>query len=160
MMDKKMIFTKSVFLIYFALFIASCSQNAEKPNFIIFLVDDLGWKDVGYMGSKYYETPNIDQMAREGMSFTSAYANAPNCAPTRACLMSGMYTPRHGVYTVGDPARGKSENRMLIPSPNNTELDGSFVTLAEALKENGYANCHVGKWHLGEDDLTSPEAQG
>ena len=155
-----MIFKKSVFLIYFALFVTSCSQITEKPNFIIFLVDDLGWKDVGYMGSKYYETPNIDQMAREGMSFTSAYANAPNCAPTRACLMSGMYTPRHGVYTVGDPARGKSENRMLIPSPNNTELDGSFVTLAEALKENGYANCHVGKWHLGEDDLTSPEAQG
>ena len=159
-MGIKTIFKKSVFLICIALFVASCSQKAEKPNFIIFLVDDLGWKDLGYMGSKYYETPNIDRLAGQGMIFTNAYANAANCAPTRACLMSGMYTPRHGVYTVANPDRGKSENRMLIPFPNNTELDGSFVTLAEALKENGYTNCHVGKWHLGEDDLTSPEAQG
>ena len=133
---------------------------AKKPNFIIFLVDDLGWKDVGYMGSKYYETPNIDKMATEGMVFTNAYANASNCAPTRACLMSGMYSARHGVYTVGNPARGKSENRMLIPFKNKTVLDGSFVTLAEALRENGYINCHVGKWHLGADEFTSPEAQG
>lgn len=153
-------FKLPVYLLLITLIFTYCTQKVEKPNFIIFLVDDLGWKDVGYMGSKYYETPNIDQMAREGMIFTNAYANAPNCAPTRACLMSGMYTPRHGVYTVGDPARGKSENRMLIPSPNNTELDGTFVTLAEALKENGYTNCHVGKWHLGDDELTSPEAQG
>ncbi len=159
-MVKKTVFNNPVFLIFILLLLASYDLKAEKPNLIIFLVDDLGWKDVGYMGSKYYETPNIDQMAREGMIFTNAYANAPNCAPTRASLMSGMYTPRHGVYTVGNPARGKSENRMLIPSPNNTELDGSFVTLAEALKENGYTNCHVGKWHLGDDDKTSPEAQG
>ncbi len=151
---------KLVFFIYTTVIFSACTIKAEKPNFIIFLVDDLGWKDVGYMGSKYYETPNIDQMTREGMRFTNAYANAPNCAPTRACLMSGMYSPRHGVYTVGNPARGKSENRMLIPSPNNTELDGSFVTLAEALKENGYTNCHVGKWHLGADEKTSPQAQG
>ncbi len=159
-MDIKTIFKKSVFLIYFALFITSCAQKTEKPNFIIFLVDDLGWKDLGYMGSKYYETPYIDKLANQGMIFTNAYANAANCAPTRASLMSGMYTPRHGVYTVGNPDRGKSENRMLIPSPNNNVLEGSFVTLAEALKENGYTNCHVGKWHLGDDDLTSPEAQG
>lgn len=154
------IMSKLLLLLSITFFAVSCTQKKQKPNLVIFLVDDLGWKDVGFMGSKYYETPNIDQMAKEGMSFTSAYANAPNCAPTRACLMSGMYSPRHGVYTVGDPARGKSENRMLIPSPNNTELAGSFVTLAEALKENGYTNCHVGKWHLGDDDKTSPEAQG
>ena len=140
------------------LILFSCQQKSLKPNFIIFLVDDLGWMDVGYMGSQYYETPNIDQMAKEGMVFTNAYA--PNCAPTRASLISGMYASRHGVYTVGNPARGKSENRMLIPHPNNTELAGSFVTLAEALKENGYTNAHVGKWHLGEDEETSPEAQG
>lgn len=151
---------KSVLLLSLTFLMTSCDQKAEKPNFIIFLVDDLGWKDVGYMGSKYYETPNIDKLADQGMIFTNAYANAANCAPTRACLMSGMYPPRHGVYTVANPDRGKSEDRMLIPSPNNTVLDGSFVTLAEALKEKGYTNCHVGKWHLGEDEKTSPEAQG
>jgi len=146
--------------IFVVTLITAVSGLTAKPNFIIFLVDDLGWKDVGYMGSKYYETPNIDQMAKEGMVFTNAYANSPNCAPTRASLMSGMYASRHGVFTVGDPARGKSEDRMLIPHPNNTELAGSFVTLAEALKENGYTNCHVGKWHLGESAKTSPLAQG
>lgn len=153
-------FKRPVYLLLITLIFTSCTQKVEKPNFIIFLVDDLGWKDVGYMGSKYYETPNIDQMAREGMKFTNAYANAPNCAPTRASIMSGMYTPRHGVYTVANPDRGISKNRMLIPSPNNRVLEGSFTTLAEALKENGYTNCHVGKWHLGADKLTSPEAQG
>lgn len=150
----------SLILISVGLLTTVHAQQSGKPNFIIFLVDDLGWKDVGYMGSNYYETPNVDQMAKEGMIFTNAYANSPNCAPTRASLMSGMYASRHGVFTVGDPARGKSEDRMLIPHPNNTELGGDFVTLAEALKENGYTNCHIGKWHLGESDKTSPEAQG
>lgn len=159
-MYKITMFKHPVYLLLISLIFTSCTQKVNKPNFIIFLVDDLGWKDVGYMGSKYYETPHIDKLASEGMVFTNAYANAANCAPTRACLMSGMYSPRHGVYTVANPNRGKSENRMLIPSPNNTVLDGDFITLAEALKENGYTNCHIGKWHLGDDELTSPEAQG
>ncbi len=132
----------------------------DKPNFIIFLVDDLGWMDVGYMGSKYYETPNIDKMAKTGMVFTNAYANSPNCAPTRASIMSGLYATAHGVYTVGDPARGKSKDRMLIPAPNKTVLDGSFTTIPEALKKQGYTTAHMGKWHLGDDEETSPEAQG
>ncbi|MEX0313709.1 MAG: sulfatase [Allomuricauda sp.] len=139
--------------------LTSCAQE-EKPNFIVFFVDDLGWNDVGYMGSKYYETPNIDQMAREGMVFTNAYANAPNCAPSRAALLSGQYAPRHGVYTVGRPDRGNAENRMLIPHPNKTELSGEIVTMAEALKAFGYTNAHIGKWHLGNRDATRPEAQG
>jgi len=68
-----------------------------RPNFVFIFIDDLGWKDLGFMGSRYYETPHIDRLARQGMVFTSAYANAPNCAPTRACLLSGQYSPRHGV---------------------------------------------------------------
>ena len=74
------------------------SRIAKKlPNIVFIFIDDLGWRDVGCYGSKYYETPNIDKLAAEGTVFTSAYANAPNCAPSRACLMSGQYTPRHGV---------------------------------------------------------------
>ncbi|MCL3780419.1 hypothetical protein EMN47_08440 [Prolixibacteraceae bacterium JC049] len=132
----------------------------EKPNFIIFLVDDMGWADVGYNGTTYYQTPHIDQMAKEGMVFTNAYANAANCAPTRACLLSGLYPSRHGVYTVGNPARGKASQRKLIPTPNNTTLASNFTTIAEAMKTNGYATYHIGKWHLGDTQATLPEGQG
>jgi len=134
-------------------------QN-EKPNIVFIMVDDLGWKDVGFMGSNYYETPNIDKLAGQGIVFTNAYANAPNCAPTRACLMTGQYTPRHGIYTVNNPDRGESRYRKLIPIPNKTILDSSFVTLAETMKSAGYRTGMMGKWHLGEGEETGPEGQG
>ncbi|MEP2509525.1 MAG: sulfatase-like hydrolase/transferase, partial [Reichenbachiella sp.] len=70
----------------------------SQPNIILFYVDDLGWSDLGYMGSEFYESPIIDSLAGESMVFTSAYANAANCAPSRASMLSGLYTPRHGVY--------------------------------------------------------------
>lgn len=134
------------------------SKQQEKPNIILFNIDDLGWKDAGYMGSDYYDTPHIDALAKSGMIFTNAYANAPNCAPSRACLMSGQYTPRHGIYTVGDPARGHDEIRKLVPIPNKTVLDTNITTMAEALKNNGYSTIHLGKWHLG--DSASVTKQG
>ncbi len=102
------------------------------------------------MGSAYCETPRIDALAEEGVVFTNAYTNTPNCAPTRACLMSGQYTPRHGVYTVGSPERGPSERRKLVPIPNTTELGAEHVTLAEALESVGYACACIGKWHLAK----------
>jgi len=125
------------------------SLPERKPNFVFILIDDLGWKDLGFMGGGYYETPNIDRLAGEGVVFTNAYSNAPNCAPTRACLMSGQYTPRHGVYTVGTPERGRSKLRMLVPTPNKTELDSKIVTITEALRPAGYTSACIGKWHLG-----------
>lgn len=121
------------------------------PNVVLIYVDDLGWRDVGFMGSTFYETPHIDRLAAEGTLFTQAYANAPNCAPSRASLMTGLYTPRHGIYTVGSPARGEAALRQLIPPPNLTALDTSFVTMAEVLRGAGYATAHLGKWHLGGD---------
>ena len=132
-------------------FTLSCwSANArEKPNIVFILIDDLGWKDLGYMGSKYYETPNIDRLAKQGMIFTNAYANAANCAPTRASLLSGQYTPRHGVFTVANPARGKSEDRRLIPIENSREISLDKITIAEALKPAGYVSAAIGKWHVG-----------
>ena len=90
------------------------------------------------------------------MVFTNAYASASNCAPSRANLMSGQWPQRHGIYTVGSSERGKSKNRKLIPTPNTKTLDEGFITLAEALKNNGYTNASMGKWHLGED----PKTQG
>ena len=136
------------------------SEGKRRPNIVFILIDDMGWKDVGFMGSEFYETPNIDKLASQGIVFTNAYANAPNCAPTRACLMSGQYTPRHGVYTVGTSARGKSRNRKLIPITNTTTLDPRVVTIGEALKSAGYATASMGKWHLGDDPEAGPVGQG
>lgn len=125
--------------------------NDGRPNIILFVADDLGWTDLGVQGSDFYESPVIDQLASDGIRFINAYANASNCAPTRASLISGLYSPRHGVYTVNSSARGQSKNRKLIPTPNTKILDRKFVTLPEALKQEGYMNCIAGKWHLSED---------
>lgn len=141
-------------LLLVVLLTAPSLAASDKPNIVFFFIDDLGWSDLGFMGSEFYETPNIDRLASEGMVFKSAYANAPNCAPSRACLMSGKYTPRHGIYTVGDPVRGNHKFRRLEPTPNKTVLDNGFITIAEALKTNGYTTASMGKWHLGKDPTT------
>ncbi len=129
--------------------LVGCGAHERRPNIVLIYIDDLGWRDVSFMGSRYYETPNIDRLADGGAAFTAAYANAPNCAPSRASLLTGLYPPRHGIYTVGDPERGDASRRALIPAPNRTALDTSLVTIAEALRSLGYATAHVGKWHLG-----------
>ena len=138
----------------------SCNRRKQKPNIVFILADDQGWKDAGFMGSKFYETPAIDRLAASGKIFTNAYSNAPNCAPSRAALLTGLYSPRTGIYTVGSSERGKSVYRRLIPIPNKTILDTSFTTIAEVLKQNGYVCASIGKWHLGEDPLTGPLNQG
>lgn len=139
---------------------AADGAGAARPNILFILMDDMGPKDTSGLGSDFYETPNIDRLAREGMVFRGAYANAPNCAPTRACLMSGQYTPRHGIYTVGTSARPPAERRKLIPTKNTTVLPSGTVTVAEVLKEAGYVTFHGGKWHIGSGAETGPEGQG
>ncbi|MBI1311318.1 sulfatase-like hydrolase/transferase [bacterium] len=132
----------------------AAENRPTKPNILFFFIDDLGWADLGCMGSDFYETPNIDRLAAESLVFTDAYACAPNCAPSRACLMSGQYTPRHGIFTVGDPRRGNNRFRKLEPIENKTVLADKFITIAEALKSNGYTSASMGKWHLGADPTT------
>lgn len=129
-------------------------QDKEvRPNILLINIDDMGWRDVGFMGSEYYETPNLDALAREGMIFTNAYAAASNCAPSRACMMSGEWAPRHGIYTVENSDRGKSRDRKLIPTPNNTIIPEENYLLPQALHDAGYLTCHAGKWHISEDPL-------
>ena len=103
-------------------------NDAQPPNIVLIYIDDLGWTDLGCQGSDFYETPNIDALAAQGMRFTDAYANAPNCAPSRACLLTGQYSPRHGIYTVNSSARGKSEHRRLIPIENTTTATSTITT--------------------------------
>jgi len=139
----------------------------EKPNFIFILVDDLGWIDTGCYGSKYYETPNIDKLAAEGMHFTNAYAACAVCSPTRAAVMTGRYPARLGVtdwirsrFQGGKIPENKKnpteyvggKKKKLLCPPNALWMELDEITIAEALKPAGYTSCHIGKWHLGADD--------
>ena len=101
------------------------------------------------MGSDFYETPNIDRLAKRGMIFTDAYSTSANCAPARACLLSGQYTPRHQVYNVGTRPRGDARHRRLEHVTGTNKLRLDIVTWAEALQKTGYHTGMFGKWHLG-----------
>ncbi|MFG0254134.1 MAG: sulfatase [Rhodopirellula sp. JB053] len=127
---------------------AAGAAELMRPHIIYINADDLGVMDVGFQ-SERYRTPNLDRLRAEGMLFTNAYAPAANCAPSRACVLSGQYGPRHGVYTVGSSQRGKSKDRKLIPTPNTQLLALGNLTIAGALKDAGYRAIHLGKWHLG-----------
>lgn len=127
-----------------------------KPNIIYINVDDLGWADLGFQGSGYYETPNIDRLAKAGAVFTNAYAPASNCAPSRASCLTGQWPPRHGVYTVASSERGKAADRKLIPTKNTLHIKPDNLTIAGALQQSGYTTCHIGKWHISRD----PTANG
>ena len=130
----------------------------RKPNFLFILIDDMGWTDLGCYGSKYYQTPNIDQLAKEGMKFTRAYAACPVCSPTRASILTGKYPARLHL-TDWLPGRDDKPDQKLSRPKINQELPLSEVTIAEALKSAGYISASIGKWHLGGKDNT-PESQG
>lgn len=143
-----------------ALLPAASRQEPTRPNIIFILADDLGWTDLGCQGSKYYETPNIDRLAAQGMRFTNGYTCGPNCQPTRAAFMSGQYGPRTGIYTVGGIDRFNWKSRPLRPVENVEKLAPATVTVAEALRNAGYATALFGKWHLGQDPEHHPLKQG
>ena len=134
--------------------------RASRPNILLIYADDLGWRDVAYQGSDFHETPNIDRLASQGMRFTHAYAGAGNCAPSRAVLLSGQYTPRHGVYAVQSTERGPANLMRLVPIPNRSGLPASTPTLADALRAGGYTTGLFGKWHLGGPEGAKPSEQG
>ncbi len=150
--------------------LAAGPTAARKPNIVLLYADDLGWTDLGCFGSRFYETPNLDRLAAQGMRLTAAYACAGNCAPSRACLMTGQYVPRHGVYTVGPKRRFDDrkryphllrwDQRKLLAVDNAKGIPAEKITVAEALKNAGYATAMFGKWHLGGGPGQSPREQG
>ncbi|NJB82083.1 sulfatase [Wenyingzhuangia aestuarii] len=153
-----------LFAIVFTFLFNSCKSNSSskdnrpKPNVVFFLVDDMGWTDASVFGSDLYQTPNIDQLVSDGMSFTNAYASCTVCSPTRASIMTGKYPAR--LY-VTDWIEGHEKPYAKLKIPEwNQKLDLDEVTLAEMFQKNGYKTVHLGKWHLGEDAKYWPENQG
>src|SRR6266852_5774035 len=125
-------------------------QAAGKPNVVLIIMDDLGYGDIGSYGVTDARTPNLDRLAREGVRLTDAYANASNCSPTRAGLISGQYQQRYGIEwplgsAPGDSARG---------------LPATGTSLPALLRKNGYATGLIGKWHLGFKPEFGPNAHG
>jgi arylsulfatase A-like enzyme len=149
------------FSLLLATFALSQAAAAAPPNVIFFLVDDLGQRDLGCYGSTFYETPNIDRLAKEGARFTDAYAACPVCSPTRASIMTGQWPQRTGVTDyIGAAAPEKwDRNTRLLPAPYADRLALDSPTLAKALKSAGYATFFAGKWHLGPEGFW-PENQG
>ncbi len=138
---------------------ARSAEQKRVPNIVLFLVDDMGWRDSTPYGSTYYETPNMERFAAQSMRFTEAYA-LPLCSPTRGSIMTGQYSARHGITSASGhqppaapgtspyPASGPA-NKKLIYAASKNYLDPKLTTLAEVLKDAGYRTGHFGKWHLG-----------
>ena len=157
-------------LTYCLVLIATSTQAAERPNVILFLVDDMGWMDSSVYGSEYYKTPNMERLAKQSMLFTDAYA-VPLCSPTRASILTGQYSSRHGITSASGhqppapenasryPAKASPQQKFIYANSKNY-LDLDFETLPEVLKQAGYRTAHIGKWHLGLYPQHWPEQHG
>ena len=139
-------------------------QNHKNPNILFILVDDLGYHDVGVTGSNFYETPNVDNLATQSVQFTQGYAASRVCSPSRASIMTGKFTARHGITDwigakAGEDWRNRNRQDKLLPAEYVTALPKEDITIAEAFKTAGYKTFFAGKWHLG-DKGSYPENHG
>lgn len=152
-------------LIFFCLFLIltfsqpSAAIASERQNIVLFLIDDLGWMDLGCQGSSYYKTPHIDKLAAEGVRFTDAYAACAVCSPTRASILTGKY-PARLLLTDWLPSGRWDPKARLIEGRKIRGLPVEELTLAEALREAGYQTMHIGKWHLGSEPFCLPQHHG
>ena len=140
-----------------SLLVCGCSEKKQsKPNILFILADDLGYHDLSFTGSQYYETPNIDRLASNAMVFTSGYAACQVCSPSRASIMSGQFPARHGITdwigaASGEEWRKHNRYSKLLPPEYVQDLPASIVTMPEAFKAGGYQTFFAGKWHLGNE---------
>ncbi len=150
-MIHKTLFTLVLFLLWAGPTLAASHQDhgKSKPNIIIILADDLGWNDLSSYGNGYIETPNIDRLVRGGLKFTDAYSAGPTCAPSRACLLSGMNCGSHGIFRVNKGDNKPADKQRLRAPKNAKKLPLEIVTLADSMQAAGYATGCFGKWHLG-----------
>lgn len=146
------------------LLLTACREAApeRRPNILLLLIDDLGWRDLGCYGSTFYETPNIDGLAAQGATFTTAYSACPVCSPSRGAFLTGRSPTRTGLTGHINPtgAHRFPADGPIVPPDDYTYLPADEVTIAEALEPFGYESLCVGKWHLGGSDEHSPTAQG
>ncbi len=156
--------TKSVILAALAVncvaLAAQVNADAPKTNVVLILIDDLGWKDLGCYGSDYYQTPNIDRLADEGILFTDAYAACNVCSPTRAAIMTGKYPARLLLTQWLPSGRWSRTKNKLREGRYISNLPLEEITVAEAMREAGYRTAFMGKWHLGTETYYYPEHQG
>jgi arylsulfatase A-like enzyme len=137
----------SFFVILF--FLVASASASEQMNIVLILVDDLGWSDLACYGSDLHETPNVDQLADQGIHFTDAYAASSVCTPSRAALMTGEHPARLHMTVWSEAAKNPPLDKKVIPPVTKANLALEKITLAERLKEAGYLTAHIGKWHLG-----------
>lgn len=159
-MSKKM---SVIFCLLLCTFFSIAQKKNASPNIIVILADDLGWADLSSYGSTFYETPHLDQLAKEGIKFTNAYATSPVCSPTRASMMTGKYPTKTGVtdWIPGRSEDGKKrEYEKINTHPTSFQLALEEKTIAEYALENGYQTFFAGKWHLGEEEKYWPQYQG
>lgn len=147
-----------LFAVALALSAAPARAAGQPPNVVLFLIDDLGQRDLGCYGSTFYRTPNVDQMAKDGLKFADFYAACPVCSPTRVSVLTGKYPQRANITDWIPGRKDLPEQRLKRPAIRN-ELPLEEVTVAEALKARGYVTAHVGKWHLGGKGF-EPTQQG
>jgi arylsulfatase A-like enzyme len=153
---------RTLLLLALVLLPAATGARADRPmNVVVFLADDLGQRDLGSYGSRFHETPNLDRLAREGARFSDGYSACPVCSPTRASLLTGQWPQRTGITDyIGAPgAEAWKRNTRLLPAPYADRLALETPTMAEILRQAGYATFFAGKWHLGPEGWW-PENQG
>tara|TARA_R110002050_G_scaffold149250_1_gene275619 strand:+ start:5988 stop:6557 length:570 start_codon:yes stop_codon:yes gene_type:complete len=162
----RLIFTITPLLCFIANFSAF---TKDKPNVVFIMIDDLGWKDVGFMGSAYYETPNVHALAQSRMFFMNAYTASPLCSATRSSIISGTWPARNGLTSAAAHlqevtcksvlAHASNPKKKTIEAISASRINPDYLTLGEACKEGGYTTAHIGKWHIG-DQPSNPLSQG
>lgn len=152
-------FNKTFLLLFIATLLLCTARLSAARNIVLFLIDDLGWNDVGCYGSTYYQTPAIDSLAAEGVRFSHAYSACAVCTPSRAAILTGRYPARLLMTNWTPDGRWNRANR-LIEGRFLRELPLEQFTIAEALKEAGYKTISIGKWHLGGEPFSMPEHHG